>query len=204
VRPVTVTRARSVILGALSIEVIVLVVTGAILYVAYVPTATQAFGPGFPDAEGGELAQFLRLIHRWAAWLAVPTSVTAAALLGLRGRPAERTAPGLAVGGGLVAATVAALLTGFLLPWNQIALSVVTVGGSLSGYTWLRDDDLLFVVIDGTEVAPSTLLKWLVLHVVVLGGATVALVALAWRRTHGAADPPNDADAHPIEVPAGV
>lgn len=190
----TVTRARSLALGALTIEVAVLAITGAILYVAYVPTAAQAFGPGFPDAEGGELAEFLRLVHRGAAWLAAATAVTGAALLAVRSHPTERTTRGRAVGAGMVLAVATATYTGFLLPWDQIALSVVTVVGNLSGYTWLRDDEILFVLVNGRQVAASTLLKWLVLHIVVLGGAVAALLCLAWRQ----------ALATPVDHPALV
>lgn len=192
------------VLWLLTIEVAVLAITGAILYVAYVPTAAQAFGPGFPEAEGAELAEFLRIVHRWAAWLAVATALTGAALLAVRSHPVERAAQGRALGVALVLAVATATYTGFLLPWDQIALSVVTVGGNLSGYTWLRNEEILFVVVDGREVAASTLLKWLVVHVVVLGGAAVALLVLAWRHTlvlpaaHSA-----EVDAH-VEAPSAA
>jgi len=58
----------------------------------------------------------------------------------------------------------------------------------------------LFVLIGGTELAPATVLKWLVLHVVVLGGAVIALLALAWRRTRRAPTPPTVADSPRAEA----
>ncbi len=200
------TRARTIALGVLSAELVVLAVTGVILYFAYVPTATQAFGAGFPDAEGGELAEALRLVHRWASWLAVPTSIVAASLLAVRSRPSERVVSGLALGAGLVLAVLAASFTGYLLPWDQLALFAVTVGGNFSGYTWLGNDDVRFVLMNGTEIAPRTVLKWLVLHAVVLGGATAALLAVAWRRARaGAVNAPADQQDSPVvEAPAGV
>ena len=91
-------RARTIVLWVLTLEVVTLAVTGAVLYFAYVPTATQAFGPGFPEAEGGELAELVRVVHRWASWLAVPTSLLLAVLLAVRSRPSERAGPGLALG----------------------------------------------------------------------------------------------------------
>ena len=196
-------RARTIVLWVLTLEVVMLAVTGAVLYFAYVPTATQAFGPGFPEAEGGELAELVRVVHRWASWLAVPTSLLLAVLLAVRSRPSERAGPGLALGGGLVLALLTASFTGYLLPWDQLALFSVTVGGNLSGYTWLGNDDVRFVVMNGTEVAPRTVLKWLVLHAIALGAATTVLVALAWRRARAGAAPDAD-ELPPLEVPAGV
>jgi quinol-cytochrome oxidoreductase complex cytochrome b subunit len=198
---VTTTRARRVALVALTGEVLVLAVTGAVLYFAYVPTATQAFGPGFPEAEGGELAQAFRFVHRWVAWLAVATSVIAAALLAIRSQPAEHMGRARVRGALLAVAMVVATFTGFLLPWDQIALSVVTVGGNLSGYTWLRDDEILFLLVDNHEIAASTLLQWLVLHTVVLGGAVVALLGVAWRSGRHTPAPSAETAALPRDAP---
>jgi quinol-cytochrome oxidoreductase complex cytochrome b subunit len=192
------------VLWVLTLQVVALVVTGAVLYFAYVPTATQAFGAGFPDAEGGEVAEVVRLVHRWASWFAVPTSLLAASLLSLRSRPSERVVSGLALGAGLVLAIMAASFTGYLLPWDQLALYAVTVGRNLSGYTWLGNDDVRFALMDGTEIAPRTVAKWLVLHAVLLGGAAAALVAVAWRRTRAGAAAEGHDDTPAVEVPAGV
>ena len=200
---VTLSRARRIALWALTLEVVTLAVTGAVLYFAYVPTATQAFGPGFPDAEGGEVAEVVRLVHRWASWLAVPTSLLVASLLTVRSRPSERVGRGLALGAGLVVAVLAASFTGYLLPWDQLALFSVTVGGNLSGYTWLGNDDVRFVLMNGTEIAPRTVLKWLVLHAIALGGTTAVLVALAWRRARAGAAADTD-ERSPREVPVGL
>ena len=101
---------------------------------------------------------------------------------------------------------VAASVTGYLLPWDQLALFAVTVGTNISGYTWLRDGSVRFVLMDGTEIAPATLFKWLLLHAVVLGGALAAFLVMAWRRARaGAGDaPPERDETTSVEVPAGV
>lgn len=101
---------------------------------------------------------------------------------------------------------VAASVTGYLLPWDQLALFAVTVGTNISGYTWLRDGSVRFVLMDGTEIAPATLFKWLLLHAVILGGALAAFLVMAWRRARaGAGDaPPERDETTSVEVPAGV
>ncbi len=194
------------VLGLLTVEVAVLVVTGVVLYFAYRPDAADAWTDVSASLSRDiTLGRAMREVHRWAAWLAVPTTIAAAALLAARSRPTEPVGPGLALGIGLVIAVPVALFTGYLLPWDQLALFAVTVGTNLSGYTWLRSGDVRFVLMGGSEVAPATVLKLLVLHAVVLGGAVVGLVVLAWRgRRPRATPPPADEATRPAEVAVGV
>lgn len=182
-------RARAIVLGLLTVEVAALVVTGVALYFLYRPEPaaawTDAYGPGSSLGREIHLAHLLTAVHRWCAWLALPTAVVSAVLLAVRARPAERVGPGLATGSGLVVAVVAASATGALLPWDQLALFAVTVGTNISGYTWLWGDEVRFVLVDGTELAPSTVRNWLVLHLA-LGAVVAGLVALGWRRARRA------------------
>lgn len=203
-------RARTIVLWALTAEVVVLSVTGVALYFLYRPEAaaawTDTYGVGSALGREVRVAHLAQDLHRVAAWLALPTSIVAAVLLALRTRPTERVAPGLATGVGLVLVVVAATLTGYLLPWDQLALFAVTVGTNITGYTWLRDDTVRFVLMDGTEILPRTLLKWFVLHVV-LGVAVVGLTALGWRRARRTPpiEPAAPAANQPsAEVPVGV
>lgn len=85
------------------------------------------------------------------------------------------------LGAGIPITTLGAFFTGFLLPWDQLALSTVKVGSTVRGYTVLFDPAVLFVLIGGVEISPGTLMRWLVVHVV-LGPALVALLVLGWRR----------------------
>lgn len=202
-----VARARAIVLWLLTVEVAVLAVTGVALYFAYEPhpVSTSTYSDSFASTlSSSAIPDLLGDLHRWAAWAAIPTAIVAAALLAVRVSRAERAAPGLALGAALLAAVVAAFLTGGALPWDQVAISTVSVGGNLDGYTWLQDSDVLFVVVGGSQVAPSTLLKWLVLHVVVLGGSLVVLLMLASRRTRREPSGPADAGAPSAEVSTGA
>ena len=196
-------------LWAQTAEVLVLAATGVALYFAYRPDSAASWpdvsGPLSNDITFGSV---VRDVHGWAAWLALPTAVVAGVLLALRARPPSHRAggAGLATGVGLVLVVVAASVTGYLLPWDQLALFAVTVGTNISGYTWLRDGSVRFVLMDGTEIAPATLFKWLLLHAVILGGALAAFLVVARRRARaGAGDaPPERAETPTVEVPAGV
>lgn len=201
-------RARTILLWALTAEVVVLAVTGVALYFAYRPDSAAAWS----DVSGSlsrdiTFGNVMRDVHGWVAWLALPTAVAAGVLLGLRARPSERVAPGLATGVGLVLIVVAASVTGYLLPWDQLALFTVTVGTNVSGYTWLLDGSVRFVLMDGTEIAPTTVFRWLVVHAVILGGALFALLVAAWRQARASArldDAPAADGTPPAREAAGV
>ena len=177
-------RARSILLGILSVAVAVLVVTGIALFFLYRPTTRQAW-PGLLTESyewDVRVSSGLRLIHRLAAWLAVPTAIATGVVVAMGRSPTASRWTGSALGAGIPITTLAASFTGFLLPWDQLALSAVTVGSHVRGYRVLFDPVVRFVLIGGVEVSPQTLNRWLLLHMLFLGPALVALVGLGWRR----------------------
>jgi hypothetical protein len=97
------------------------------------------------------------------------------------GRPApwRRPAPIVAAVVATVTSAVA-ILTRDLVGWDQLALTSVTVGDSISGY-WVAafDDRVRFVLVDGQQVGQSTYARSLVVHLVSPVAAVAALVA-AW------------------------
>ncbi|HVF14247.1 MAG TPA: cytochrome b N-terminal domain-containing protein [Acidimicrobiales bacterium] len=178
-------RARSILLRILGAEVAVLVLTGIALFFLYRPTADMAWGEDlFTQTVDWSVrsAHGLRLLHRLASIVAFPTAIASGVLVGLGGRAGVRRGAGVALGVGLVVVTLGASFTGYLLPWDQLALWAVTVGTNLRGFTPLFGDEVRFVLIGGVEVARTTMVRWLLVHMLVLGPALAALVALAWRR----------------------
>ncbi len=185
-RVATVRRALAWILIA---QLVVLALTGAYLVFAYRPTPTQAWGP--LAAEAGEIGgrpfgHSVRTAHRWIAWsMVLPALVLAAVSFGeAMARwtgPAPRRIGALA--GPLVAVlAVLALVSGFVLPWDQVALKAVTVGADFRGYWWLLGDDVRFVLRDGLELSVTTMRGASAVHVLVVPSVlTVALLALVWR-----------------------
>ncbi|HJV08490.1 MAG TPA: cytochrome b N-terminal domain-containing protein, partial [Acidimicrobiales bacterium] len=187
-------RARSCLLVALAVEVLVLLVTGVALYFLYRPEVGQAWTDlGTGVRRSVSTASLLRDIHRLTSTLAFWTSVAVGALLALRASAGRRWV-GPALGAGVVVTTFFASFTGYLLPWDQLALSAVTVGSDLRGFSPLFRPVVRFVLIGGVEVSPGTVLRWLFVHVVVLGPALAALLVVAWRRV----------GQRPTPEPAGV
>jgi quinol-cytochrome oxidoreductase complex cytochrome b subunit len=180
-------RARFILLGILSVAVGVVSVTGIALFFLYRPTTQQAW-PGLLTESyqwDVRVSSALRLIHRLAAWLAVFTAVATGVALAIR-RPATASRwTGPVLGAGLAIATLAAFFTGLLLPWDQLALSAVTVGSNIRGYRVLFDPVVRFVLIGGVEISRHTLVGWLLVHMALLGPALVTLVVLGWRRKRG-------------------
>jgi hypothetical protein len=171
--------ARRLILTLLCVEVAVLAVTGIGLFFAYRPSASQAWSGVVASDLGDDvrISQVLRAAHLLASRLAVLTAIAAGVVLVLRSRRWTAGALGVAI----AVTTLAASFTGFLLPWDQLALWAVTVGSNMRGYLPLFGDNVRFVLIGGVEVTVGTFRVWLLVHMLFLGPALVVLVVLALR-----------------------
>ena len=86
----------------------------------------------------------------------------------------SRPRPALvATAAGLLAAAVAALASGPLVAWRELAIwgAAVEAGRtSFSGHLWLLGGDVRFVVVNSNELEPSTMAALLGVH---LGAAAV-------------------------------
>jgi hypothetical protein len=85
---------------------------------------------------------------------------------------------------GVVLLTLTLLLsfTGYLLPWDQLALWAVTVGTNMMGYTPVFGSQVRFVLLGGVEIGTDTLLRWYVLHVLMFPFVIVIFMAIHfWR-----------------------
>ena len=82
----------------------------------------------------------------------------------------------------LLMLTLLLSFTGYLLPWDQLALWAVTVGTNMMGYTQVLGTQVRFVLLGGKEIGSETLLRWYVLHVLMLPFVIVIFMAIHfWR-----------------------
>ncbi|MEY3822317.1 MAG: hypothetical protein RL628_425, partial [Actinomycetota bacterium] len=105
---------------------------------------------------------------------------------------------------GVVLLTLTLLLsfTGYLLPWDQLSMwavavgtnmmgytpvfgsqvRFVAVGTNMMGYTPVFGSQVRFVLLGGVEIGSETLLRWYVLHVLMLPFVIVIFMAIHfWR-----------------------
>ena len=128
---------------------LIVVVSGVLLVFFYRPTA------GASD----NVLQSLHLVTTWA-WLAMLVAIVALEF----GRRSVVSAGALLVNLGIVAGVA---FTGYLLPWDQLALNAITVGTDIEGFTPVvgRGNDVQFILIDGNEVSVSTFRLWFFAHI---------------------------------------
>ena len=86
------------------------------------------------------------------------------------------------VGVVLLILTLLLSFTGYLLPWDQLALWAITVGTNMVGSAPVLGDSVVFVMRGGFEVGPNALIRFYTLHVI--GLPLVAAIFMAvhfWR-----------------------
>jgi quinol-cytochrome oxidoreductase complex cytochrome b subunit len=88
-------------------------------------------------------------------------------------------------------AVVFSSFTGFLLPWDQLALRAVTVGTNMKGFAPAFGPSVSFVLIGGSTISKSTLWRWFIIHTTVLGFLVPTLVGtLVWLKRSRIQRPP--------------
>jgi quinol-cytochrome oxidoreductase complex cytochrome b subunit len=174
-------------LGGLSFFLfILLTITGIFLMFFYRPAAGPGNELAYIDMQNlrdtvafGEL---VRNLHRWGAHAMVLTVFLHMARVFYHGAYKPPREFNWVVGIILLVLTLLLSFTGYLLPWDQLALWAVQVGTNMAGFTPVFGQQVQFVLIGGVEVGPDTLLRWYVLHVLALPFIlTIFLAVHFWR-----------------------
>jgi len=167
-----------------------LTVGGVILMFLYVPSVERAYS-SIKDLEYAVgFGRYLRASHRIAAHLmvaAVFLHMVRVFLTGAykNGHGAGQNRPvnwwlGLA----LLLVTLLLSFTGYLLPWDQLAYWAVTVGTNIANAAPLVGDELRFFLLGGNEINQNTLIRFYVLHCVLLPGLLGGLFVWHMWRIH--------------------
>ncbi len=139
---------------------------------------------------------WIRTVHRIASGVTVALAL--AVFVVLIGRRIRAAARGVVAGAAVVGTAGAAALTGYLLPWDQLARWAVTVGTDTRGIQSTFRTEVKFVLIGSREVSPGTYHFWAITHVV-LGLVVAVAVLLAWLRTREPT--PTTGDAELVAAP---
>jgi quinol-cytochrome oxidoreductase complex cytochrome b subunit len=173
---------------------LVLCVTGVILMVYYVPAPEQAY-LRVKDLEfvipGGML---IRNLHRWSAHGMVAAVILHMVRVFYTASYKNGREFNWVVGIVLLALTLGLSYSGYLLPWDQLAYWAVTIGANIAaspteltdviGITEYADIGGAFkrLLLGGNEVGADALIRFYVLHCVVLPIAAVIGISLHfWR-----------------------
>ena len=123
-------------LGGLSFFLfILLTVTGIFLMFFYRPTTAQAWNDIYTLQTSVTFGLLVRNMHRWAAHLMVLSVFLHMARVFYHGAYKPPREFNWVIGVILLTLTLLLSFTGYLLPWDQLALWAVTVGTNMMGYT---------------------------------------------------------------------
>ncbi|HEX9887847.1 MAG TPA: cytochrome b N-terminal domain-containing protein [Nitriliruptorales bacterium] len=174
-------------LGGLSFFLFIhLAVTGIFLMFFYRPAAGSGAELAYLDMQNiiGQVTfgNLVRNMHRWGAHFMVFTVFLHMARVFYHGAYKPPREFNWVVGIILLLLTLLLSFTGYLLPWDQLAIWAVNVGTEIGGFSPVIGRQVKFVLIGGVEIGPATLLRWYVLHVLFLPFVLVIFLAVHfWR-----------------------
>lgn len=161
---------------------VILVVTGILLMLYYQPAIPNAY-ENMKDLEYMvSYGLFLRNMHRWAGHLMVIVVFLHLLRVFYDGAYKPPREFNWVIGVLLLILTLLLSYTGYLLPYDQLAYWAVTIGASIVEYVPLMGKKLRFLLLGGHQIGEYTLVRFYVLHCIILPLFMIGLIALHfWR-----------------------
>lgn len=181
--------------GLTFLTFLVTVVTGVYLMFYYRPTQEYAYADMQDIQYTVPFGMVTRNMHRWAAHAMVIFVMIHMYRVFLTGSYKPPREFNWVIGVMLLTLTLLLSFTGYLLPWDQLAIWAITVGSNMARATpglghegplhpWFVTPltDVRFLLLGGTEVGPPTLLRFYVLHCIFIPiVATILMIVHFWR-----------------------
>jgi quinol-cytochrome oxidoreductase complex cytochrome b subunit len=182
-RKSTLTFSATWYLGALSFGTFaILVITGILLMLYYHPSVPQAYSDMKDLQFVVSSGVFLRNLHRWSAHAMVLLVFAHMFKVFYRGAYRPPREFNWVIGVALLLLTLLLSYTGYLLPWDQLAYWAVTVGSNIASAVPIIGAKMRFLLLGGHQVNANALLRFYVLHCMILPLAAIFLVAIHfWR-----------------------
>jgi quinol-cytochrome oxidoreductase complex cytochrome b subunit len=197
------------------------VITGVLLMFYYKPYPDVAYLSMKDIHYVVPTGRFIRNIHRWAGNLMVVTVILHMARVFFTAAYRAPREFNWVVGLMLLVLTLALAFTGYLLPWDQLAYWAITIGANIAQSPREVTDALnltqyfdlgglqKLLLLGSSEVGEEALIRFYLLHVMVLPIGLVALLAVHFwrvRKDGGLAKPPDaaqrlaepDVDEYPV------
>jgi len=154
-------------LGGLSFFLFLgLTITGVLLMFYYVPSVERAYGDILALDTDVRFGKLMRNMHRWMAHGMVLTVLMHMMRVFYTGAYKPPREFNWVVGVVLLVLTLLLSFTGYLLPWDQLALWAITVGTNMVGSAPLLGEPNRFVLVGGYQVGQSALIRFYTLHVI--------------------------------------
>lgn len=156
-------------LGGLSFFLfLVLTVTGVLLMFYYVPSVERAYQDIAALETKVRFGLLMRNLHRWTGHGMVITVFMHMMRVFYTGAYKPPREFNWAVGVVLLVLTLLLSFTGYLLPWDQLALWAITVGTNMVGSAPVLGEQTRFILLGGFEVGPDALIRFYTLHCIAL------------------------------------
>ena len=165
-----------------------LVLSGLPLMFLYIPSVERAYQSVKDIEYVVTFGWWIRAVHRIAAHLMVVSVVLHLARVFFTGAykngvgQGQRREWNWVIGVAMLLLTLFLSFTGYLLPWDQLAFWAVTVGTNIASAVPYAGPTVRELLIGGREIEQATLIRFYVLHIIVLPGALgVLFVYHMWR-----------------------
>jgi cytochrome b6 len=170
-------------LGALTFGTfLVLVITGILLMLYYHPSVPQAYADMKDLQFVVSSGVFLRNLHRWSAHAMVFLVFAHMFKVFYRGAYRPPREFNWVIGVVLLLITLLLSYTGYLLPWDQLSYWAVTVGSNIASAVPVLGQQIRFLMLGGHSVNANALLRFYVLHCMILPLTALLLIAIHfWR-----------------------
>jgi quinol-cytochrome oxidoreductase complex cytochrome b subunit len=170
-------------LGGLSFFLfILLTITGIYLMFFYRPSVGEVYTDMQALHTTVSFGLLMRNLHRWGAHLMVISVFLHMARVFYTGAYKPPREFNWIVGVILLLLTLLLAFTGYLLPWDQLAVWAVTVGTEMMKNSPVVGDQVQFALLGGPVIGPETLLRWYTLHVLFLPFIIVIFISIHfWR-----------------------
>jgi quinol-cytochrome oxidoreductase complex cytochrome b subunit len=156
-------------LGGLSFFMFLgLTVTGVMLMFYYVPSVDRAYSDIAALETNVRFGMLIRNLHRWMAHAMVITVLLHMMRVFYMGAYKPPREFNWVIGVILLVLTLLLSFSGYLLPWDQLALWAITVGSNIAGSAPTLGGQTRFVMLGGFEVGPATLIRFYTFHVIAL------------------------------------
>ena len=161
---------------------VILSITGVLLMFFYVPHVDRAYQDMKDLQFVVSFGVIIRNMHRWSAHAMIVAVFLHMCRVYYTASYREPREFNWVLGVFLLLLTLFLSLTGYLLPWDQLAYWAITIVSNLIGVAPLVGKKMRYMVLGGTIVGQNALIRFYVMHVIVLPFLALLLILVHfWR-----------------------